>query len=502
MRHSTLFAAVCCLLSSAAHSQDTAQAPTEESQELESVARRRFEANIGGESFSYQTVAGRYLMETEEGAPKARIFYTAYLKEGVEDPASRPLTFCFNGGPGSSSVWLHMGVLGPKRVEMGADGEALPPPYRLVDNAESILDDTDLVFIDPVMTGYSRPAKGEAREQFHGLREDINSVAEFIRLYTTREERWASPKFLAGESYGTTRAAGLAGALQNEHGMYLNGLILISSILDFQTARFQPGNDLPYVLFLPTYAATAFYHGQLEEELSSDLRATLDEVEVFARGDYAHALMLGDDLEPKEQLRIAGTLSRYTGLEAEYLLACNLRPGIFRFTKELLRGERKTVGRLDSRFVGYDSNAAGESPDYDPSYAAIQGSFTAVVNDYLRRELGYENDLPYEILTGRVHPWSYAEFENGYVNVSQTLREAMTKNPDLRVYVANGYYDLATPYFATEYTFDHLGLEPHLRSHVTMGWFEAGHMMYIHEPSRRAFKAQVSQFLRASGGPR
>lgn len=464
------------------------------------AVERAFEATIDGVTFPYTSTAGEYVMRTEEGEAKATIFYVAYERADVEDSSERPITFCFNGGPGSSSVWLHLGVIGPRRVALQPDGQPLPPPARLVDNEASLLDVTDLVFIDPVMTGYSRPAEGEAREQFHGLREDAEWVAEFIRLYTTREERWASPKLLCGESYGTTRAAALAAELQEHHGMYLNGLLLVSAILNFQTARFEPGNDLPYVLFLPTYAATAYYHGRLEDGLSRDLRATLVEVEDFALGEYEHALMLGDALGDEERARVAARLARYTGLDVDYVLASNLRPRIWRFTKELLRRERKTVGRLDSRFVGYDADAAGESYEFDPSYAAIQGPFTAAFNDYVRRELGFESDLPYEILTGRVHPWSYAEFENRYVNVSESLRGALTRNPALRVHIASGYYDLATPYFATEYTLRHLGLEPHLRGNVTQSWYEAGHMMYIHDASRAAFRQQAAAFVRAACG--
>ncbi|MCB9915481.1 MAG: peptidase S10 [Planctomycetes bacterium] len=466
------------------------------------AVERSFQATLGGETFGYTSTAGEYVLRTEEGAAKATIFYVAYTRDGVEDPATRPLTFCFNGGPGSSSVWLHLGAFGPKRVDMGDAGALLPPPWKLVPNEASLLDVTDLVFVDPVMTGYSRPAEGEAREQFHGLSEDIAWVAEFIRLYTTREERWSSPKLLAGESYGTTRAAGLAQELQDHHGMYLNGIVLVSSILNFQTARFEPGNDLPYELFLPTYTATAYYHGRLDAELSRDLVATLDEVERFALGDYAHALALGDRLSDTERAEVAARVARYTGVDAEWVLACNLRLRIDRFTKQLRRDERVTVGRLDSRFTGRDADAAGESYEYDPSYAAIQGPYTATLNDYVRRELGFESDLPYEILTGRVHPWSFAEFENAYVDVAPRLREAMTKNPALLVYVANGYHDLATPYFATRYTFDHLGLEPALRGHVRMGYFESGHMMYVHEPSRAALREQLAAFVREAAGAR
>jgi len=449
---------------------------------------------IGGEKVTYEARAGTIDLATEEGKKKASVFFIAYTRKGVDDVAKRPLTFSFNGGPGSSSVWLHLGAFGPKRVHMDAEGNPLPPPYRLVENEHSILDLTDLVFIDPVSTGYSRAAKGENAGQFHGINEDAESVAEFIRLYTTRFERWSSPKFLAGESYGTTRAAALSGVLQDEHGIYLNGIVLVSSILDFQTARFNRGNDLPFILFLPTYTATAWHHKQLDAELQKDLRKTLDEVEAFARGEYTLALMKGDRLGDAERDAIATKLARYTGLSKEYVLSTNLRINISRFCKELRRDERRTVGRLDSRFVGMDYDAAADGYEFDPSYAAIQGPYTGTLNDYVRSELGYESDLPYEILTGRVQPWSYKSYQNRYVNVAETLRSAMTKNRALRVYVANGYFDLATPYFATEYTFDHLGLEPELRDHVSMGYYESGHMMYIQIASLKKLKDELVAF--------
>ncbi len=485
-------------LSPTTWAQDAEPTTAEETEAEEQTSTTLHELTVRGSTFPYRATAGDLLMKNEKGEDKARIFYTAYERLDIAEDVQRPITFCFNGGPGSSSVWLHLGVLGPKRVVVDEDGNPFPPPYELIDNQYSILDTTDLVFIDPVTTGYSRPAEDQDPGQFHGLQNDLQWVAEFIRLYTTRNERWDSPKFLAGESYGTTRAAGLAGRLQQNHGMYLNGLMLISSILDFQTARFDVGNDLPYVLFLPTYTATAFYHGQLEPELQEDLSKTLEEVEAFAIGEYASALLLGDRLPAEEQTAIAQKLARYTGLSQQYVESSNLRIRIHRFCKELRRDERITVGRLDSRFTASDRDAAGESYEFDPSYAAIQGVFTGSLNHYLRHDLGYESDLPYEILTGRVHPWSYAQFENSYVNMADTLRGAITRNPALKVYVANGYYDLATPYFATRHTFDHLGLEPHLRGNVSMGYFESGHMMYIHEESLVELHAQLEKFLEES----
>jgi len=448
---------------------------------------------INGQVVAYTVTAGTLVLKQEDNTPKAVVFFTAYTRDSVTDPAQRPLTFAFNGGPGSSSVWLHLGLLGPRRVLMDDEGQALPPPYRLVDNDHSLLDVTDLVFIDPVSTGYSRAVKQEEAKEFHGIEKDVEWVGEFIRLYTTRFRRWASPKFLAGESYGTTRAAALSGFLQQRHGFYLNGLALISTVLNFQTIDFHPGNDLPYLLFLPTYAATAWYHRRLAPELQLDLRQTLREVEAFARGEYAAALFQGAALPVAERRRVARKLARYTGLTPEYVEQSDLRLEIFRFTKELLRAQQRTVGRLDSRFVGIDRDAAGETPEFDPSYAAIQGPYTALLNDYVRRELNFESDLPYEILTDRVQPWDYSQYQNRYVNVGETLRAAMCQNPALRVFVANGYYDLATPYFATEYTLNHLGLDPSLRGNLSLGYYEAGHMMYI----RRAVLAQLKADLAA-----
>jgi carboxypeptidase C (cathepsin A) len=468
---------------------------------------------IDGQAITYTVTAGTIVLKEEaekkgddEGAsegekPKASIFFIAYTKDGVDDPASRPLTFSFNGGPGSSSVWLHLGVLGPRRVLLDDDGFALRPPYKLVDNEASLLDVTDLVFIDPVSTGFSRPVPGEKAKEFHGFSKDIESVGDFIRLYTSRYRRWLSPKFLVGESYGTTRAAGLSGYLQERHGLWLNGIMLVSSILDFQTADFNPGNDLPYLLFLPTYTATAWYHQRLPADLQAlPLAEVLGQVEAFVMGAYALALLQGTALPAGQRAAIAGKLARFTGLAEEYVERCDLRIDIFRFVKELLREQRRTVGRLDSRYTGIDRDATGEHFEFDPSYAAIQGAYTACFNDYARGDLQFESDLPYEILKGLYQTWSYKEFENQYVNVAETLRKAISMNPHLRVHVANGYYDLATPYFATTYTFNHLGLDPSLLDNVGMSFYEAGHMMYVHRPSLRKLKAELAGFIAAAAG--
>ena len=460
---------------------------------------------INGGEIQYKAIAGTLVLKEEDPdnekgeQAKASIFYVAYLKENVGDPAMRPITFSFNGGPGSSSVWLHLGLLGPRRVEMADEiGNAPKPPYKLIDNEYSLLDETDLVFIDPVSTGFSRAVPGEKPKQFHEIEKDIQSVGDFIRLFTTRFERWGSAKFLIGESYGTTRAAGLSGYLQQRHGMYLNGVMLVSCILNFATARFDLGNDLPFLLFLPTYTATAWYHNRLSEDLRADLHKALKESEEFAMKDYLLALMKGDLLQGKERSAIRSKLARLTGLSEEYLEQTNLRIYIHRFVKELLRDERMTVGRLDTRFKGRDRDAAGENFEFDPSMAIIMGIYTGALNDYLRRDLKSTIDLPYEILTGKVWPWNYDKYSNQYVNVAETLRKAMTQNPFLKVLVANGYFDLATPYFATEYTFNHLSLEPELRENITTTYYEAGHMMYMHLPSLIQLKADLVKFLVAA----
>ena len=466
--------------------------------------------SIGGQTIAYTVTCGTMILkeEAEKGGeqagesegekPRASIFFVAYTRDEVPDRSARPLTFSFNGGPGSSSVWLHLGVLGPRRVLMDEMGNSLHPPYRLVENEYSLLDATDLVFIDPVSTGYSRAVPGEKAKQFHGFKKDIESVGDFIRLYTSRYQRWESPKFLIGESYGSTRSAGLSGYLQERHGMYLNGLMLISAVLNFQTLHFEVGNDFPYILFLPTYTATAWYHRRLGEDLLDDLQATLKEVEAFTTGEYNQALMRGAALTAGERASIAEKLARYTGLSPAYIERADLRVEIFRFAKELLRDEGQTIGRLDSRFKGYDRDSAGERFEHDPSMSNIMGPYTAMLNQYVRSELKFESDLPYEILNPRVWPWSYAEHENRYVEVAETLRKAMTTNPFLKVFVANGYYDLATPYFATEYTFNHLGLPASLQSNLSMAYYEAGHMMYIHQPSLAKMKADLAGFIQAA----
>jgi carboxypeptidase C (cathepsin A) len=471
----------------------------------EEVAATEHEAFIAGEQVHYRVDAGRMLLREEEGKRKASFFYVAYTRDDdATDSAARPIVFCFNGGPGSSSVWLHLGAFGPRRVEMSDDGKPYPPPGRLVDNEDSLLDVADLVFVDPVGTGFSRAIPGEEAKEFHHFKRDIEAVGEFIRIYVARHGRWASPKFIAGESYGTTRAAGLAGHLYNRHGMALNGLILVSSILNFQTTgfdrktwTFERGNDLPYSVFLPTYTAAAWYHGRLEQALQGKpLREVLDEVEEFTATEYTLALFAGDALEPARFDAVAERVAAYTGLPVEYVKAYHLRIEILRFCKELLRADGRTIGRIDARYTGIDRFSAGDAMESDPSIDAVLGPYTSALNDYVRRELEYESELPYEIMSEKVwENWDYEDFKNAHVDVSETLRETMSRNPFMRVFVANGYYDLATPHFATEYTFRHLGLDPALRENVQMGYYEAGHMMYVHMPSRQQLAADLRAFL-------
>lgn len=470
------------------------------------VSEKRVETQhtmqLHGKEISYTAVAGTIVIHDEEDKkspqPKGEIFYIAYTLNDSENKKARPITFSFNGGPGSSSVWMHLGLLGPRRVPLSEDNnELIRPPYHVEDNEFSILDQTDLVFIDPIGTGFSRAVEGEEGEQFWNFTKDIESVGEFIRMYTTRNQRWSSPKFLIGESYGTTRAAGLSGYLQERHGMFLNGIMLISVILNFQTARFEPGNDLPYPLYLPTYAATAWYHQKLQAPYQSmPIDEFLTEVADFAESEYTLALMRGAKLSDSERSFIIQRLAAYTGLSPTYLQQTNMRINIHRFCRELLRDEAKSVGRLDSRLTSYNRDEAGEMNEFDPAFPIITGVYAGSLNQYLREELQFESDLPYEILSFKVFPaWKYTKFMNSYVNTAETLRNAMTQNPHLRIFVANGYYDLATPFFATEYTMNHLGLKEHLLNNITMSYYEAGHMMYIHAPSLAKLQGDLVSFL-------
>jgi carboxypeptidase C (cathepsin A) len=461
------------------------------------------EVEAGGRTLNYTATTGRVVLREEtvtDGEfaghlPKAEIFVTAYVLADA-DRATRPVTFAFNGGPGSSSVWLHMGLLGPRRVLSGDVGDRNPPPYGVADNPETLLAQTDLVFIDPVTTGYSRAAKGGKPADYHGFTGDLESVAEVIRLWTSRNGRWMSPKFLCGESYGTLRAAALADHLQDRHGMYLNGIMLISSVLDMGTVRFNEGNDVSYPLYLPTYAAVAHYHGKHGDR---PLREVLDDAEEFAERDYPWALARGSRLSEEQRADAVGRLASLTGLSADYVDSVNLRLEHVRFYTELLRDRRQVTGRLDARFTGWDPDSGRERFVEDASYSAILGPYAAAFNHYIRTELGYSNDLPYEILTSRVQPWSFKEFEGAPVTVSGRLASAMRANPDLRVYVACGYYDGGTPYYAAEHVLAHLEIPTDLRDNITVEYYEAGHMMYVHEPSRLQQSADLAAFVQGGG---
>lgn len=449
---------------------------------------------LNGENIPYEAIVGTQLLyDNNKNEPKASIFYIAYVKEG-EKNKNRPITFCFNGGPGSSSVWLHLGMLGPKRVDMGNEGISAALPFRLVDNPESLLDITDLVFIDPVSTGYSRALPGQDAKQYHGVEADIQSVAEFIRLYITRAERWESPTFLIGESYGTTRAAGLAAELHDKHHIYLNGLILVSCVLNFQTLEFTAGNDLPYILFLPTYTATALYHNKLQPSLQEQPQKTLKDVEQFASEEYAQALMAGDHLGLEKRNALIEKLANYTGLTKEYIDKADLRVDIFRYTKELLKQDNKVVGRLDSRIKGIDIDKCSSEFSYDPSFEAVLGPFTATFNNYVRSELGWKSDLEYKTLAN-VSPWNYGKAINQYLDMGADLKTVMSKNVLMKVFVASGYEDLATPYFATDYTFAHLGIDASIRKNVSLNLYEGGHMMYLYLPTLSKMKKDIAGFM-------
>lgn len=432
-------------------------------------------------------------LDPTKGKPKAQIFFVAYILDGVDDPATRPVTFAFNGGPGSASVWLHMGGLGPRRVVLSDRGEALPPPAKIADNESTWLEKTDLVFIDPVSTGFSRPVRGEDPKQFYGYKQDLASVGDFIRIWITRNSRWASPKIIAGESYGTTRAAGLSEYLQDHFGMYVNGIILISSVLNFQTLEFEPGNDVPYPLYLPTYAATAWYHKRLPPDLQQlPLRDVLSQTEAFSSGEYLLALARGDAVPKIDSDRIANQLSRFTGLDSGYIKQQYLREPIERFTNDLLRDQNRSIGRYDTRFTGIRVHPGTDNQDFDPSDEAVNGPFTAAFNDYVRRELRFETDLPYETIA-EVNPWNLAE--NKYLDVASTLKAAMSRNPYLKVWVCCGYYDLATPYFAAESVVRGMNLDPAIRDNIQFTFYESGHMLYIERVAREKLKDDLDQFL-------
>jgi carboxypeptidase C (cathepsin A) len=454
----------------------------------------KHEVTVEGREISYTATAGQLPIMNDAGETEAQIFFIAYAVNNNSVPDSkRPLLFVFNGGPGASAVWLHLGAVGPRRVQMLADGSLPPPPYVLVDNAFTWLDKADLVFIDPVGTGYSRAVKPELAKKFTSVSGDIDSVGRFIRLYLTQYGRWGSPLFLVGESYGTFRAAGLSEYLI-EHGIALNGIIMISSIMNLQTTSFDSGNDLPYVLFLPSYTATAWYHKKLAPQ--TDLDKTLEAVGVWTETDYLTALGKGDRLSSAERETVAEKLAEFTGLDKAFIDNRNLRIDRKSFVNELLRKQSRVVGYMDSRFTALNLDPA-EPSGFDPTVATIRPPFTATFNDYVRRELGFQSDMEYYTLGGGIGHWDW-EAKNSYADAGDNLRNTFAKNPYMKMFVATGCFDLATPYFATEYTLSHLGLTPTLSANITMRRYRSGHMMYLDGESMSQLKRDVSQFINST----
>src|SRR5882724_53068 len=444
-------------------------------------------ARIGGQEIKYTATAANYNIKADDGTVKASMFYVAYTKDGA-DISKRPVAFVYNGGPGSASLFTHMG-LGPKRVVLTPDGHGMPAPYSVVDNEDSFLDAADLVFIDAVSTGFSRPAPGENPAQFHGIIADANWFADFIYRYITLNDRWASPKFLIGESYGTTRSAELAGVLQERHQIYLSGVALLSSV-----AFSNWGADNRSVFFFPTYVTTAWYHHLLPADLQSlTIEQVADKAREFAHGEYAQALEKGDAISAADRQKVVADIARLTGLKPQYIEQTNLRISPFRWFKELERDKRRTIGRLDSRFEGIDVDAAGERFEYDPSEASYEGAYVGTFHDYTKRELKWDSDQYYTV-SANVRPWD----QTGNTEVAEVLRAAMTQQTFLKVLVICGYYDVATPFNGIEHTFSHMHLEPPLRKNVSFVYYEGGHMMYIAEKERRKLHTDVDAFINSS----
>jgi carboxypeptidase C (cathepsin A) len=461
---------------------------------------------IGGQPVAYKATASLTMLKDEKGDPTALIFSTAYTRTDLSGGAStRPIAFVYNGGPGSSSIWLHMGAFGPRRV-VNADAAPTPPsPYKIEDNANSLLDKTDLVFIDPVGTGFSRAVGKAQNKDFWGVDQDVKMFAQFINIYVSRNNRWNSPKFLIGESYGTFRSAALGNYLQSHDGMYINGIVLISSVLNLGTISFNPGDDLPYVLYLPSYAATAYYQKALKDP-PSDMDAFVADARKFAATDYTAALMKGSNITDAEKSDVAKKLSHFTGLSEDYLMKADLRVNLQQFNVELNRSRGLTTGRYDSRYTMPTFDLLTEFAEEDPSYTAVRGAFTAAFNSYEREELKVVQERPYEALSGEVGGgWDWKHrgpsgggFFPGSANVEGDLIQAIMTNPHLRVQVENGYFDMATPFFATEYTMDHLFLPAHLRSNIDLKYYGAGHMMYLHPEDLTKLKSNVAAFIDAA----
>jgi len=463
---------------------------------------------IGGKAIPYKATAGTILLKNEKDEPVASMFYIAYIRSDVKDTSQRPLAFLYNGGPGSSSVWLHMGAFGPKRIVTSNAEATPPPPYQLEDNANCLLDAADLVFIDPVGTGFSK-AVGEAKNKdFWGVDEDVKSIAQFIVRYVNRNLRWNSPKFLIGESYGTFRDAALVDYLQSHEDMYFNGVVMISTVLDFEALSFNTGSDISYILYLPSYAAVAWYHKTLADR-PADLNAFLVEARKFAFTEYASALAKGSNISPEEKADVIKKLAHFTGLSEDYLAKANLRVKLFQFMDELQRARGLTTGRFDARFAGPNLDLLEEYANYDPVEAAVDGAFTSAVNQYLRQDLQCNKDQDYTILSEEVEAgWDWKHKGPGgesdltaAPNVEADLADALVTNTHLQVQVENGLFDLATPFFATEHTMSHLGLPASLQDHIHLEYYDAGHMMYLHEEDLVKLKGNIASFIAGSSKP-
>jgi carboxypeptidase C (cathepsin A) len=452
------------------------------------------QAMIGGKSLSYTATTGRLPIKREDGKTEAEMFFVAYTLDG-QDAGRRPLTFSFNGGPGSASVWLHMGALGPKRVVLQSNGFMPAAPYRTENNPDSPLDRTDIVMVDAMATGYSRAANAEFTKKFLGVKGDIQAFGEFIRLYLSRYDRWTSPLFLLGESYGTTRAAGISGYLA-DHGISFNGVTLLSMAVDFQTLEWNKSNDLPYFLLVPTFNMIAAYHHKLAAYLSQDMAKTRDEVVRWSNNDYALALGKGDTITPDEHRKVVEQLSRYLGLRPEVIEQHNLRIDVPTFMKELLLDQKLVTGRLDGRFTS--ANPDEDNSYYDPTSAAILPPYTSAFNNYLRTELNYKSDAPYRVFAydqPGFRTWDWGNAEQGFPSTAGGLRSAMIKNPYMKVLVMEGYYDLATPFSAANWTMDHLNLDAKYRQNVSYATYGAGHMVYVDRAEHDKMKKDLVDFM-------
>ena len=463
----------------------------------EKISQTQHTVRMDGREIRYTATAGTLPIRLDDGKIAARMFFVAYSRDG-EDAKTRPVSFLYNGGPGSATVWLHMGSFAPRRVQMADEGFQPAPPYRLVDNESSLIDVSDLVFVDAIDTGYSRVVSGVNAAQFHGQEGDIRAFGEFIDNYLTAYNRWPSPKFLIGESYGTIRSAGLSAEIQQRHGIELNGIVLVSSLLTYQTLSPAPDNDIAYAGQVETFAATAWYHKKLPADLQQKpLKQVVDEARTFAWGDYMAALTKGNTLSDADRKATADKLARYSGLSPRFILLSNLRVDSGRFRMELLRDQRLMLGRLDGRFTSNEADPAGERQEFDPSNTALQGAYTSLFQDYVKNDLKWESDLHYPT-SGNVRPWTYVQ--NRYMDETDSLRTAMLRNPFLKVFVACGYYDMATYMGGSEFNFTHLAYDPAITNRVSFGYYEAGHMIYIRPSAHKALKTDIAKFIQANQG--